>query len=194
VGSRAKVVASSSRGRYVCHEILKEKPRDIAFGPTVRAASPYQTTRRREGLAVVIRPEEIRIKMREYKAPFSIVLLVDMSLSMANSIMNLGRAVFSLHRSVYRRRDRVALVVFKGIDAAVLQQPTTNLRLIVSKLRNVGTTDFTPMSVDMLKAWRLLRIEKQRNKDIIPMLILVSDGIANVSLKQSLSSGGEGNA
>jgi len=141
-------------------------------------------------LAVVIKPEDIRIKMREYRAPFSIVLVVDMSLSMANSIVNLGRAVFSLHRSVYRRRDRVALVVFKGADAAVLQQPTTNLGLVVSKLWKVGTSDFTPIAIGMLRAWRLLRLEKQRNKDVIPMMILVSDGIANIPLSRPLSTWG----
>ena len=141
-------------------------------------------------MAVIIKPEDIRVKMREYRAPFSIVLVVDMSLSMANSIINLGRAVFSLHRSVYRRRDRVALVVFKGTDATVLQQPTTNLGLVVRKLWNVGTSDFTPIAVGMLRAWRLLRLEKQRNKDVIPMMILVSDGIANVPLSRPLSTWG----
>ncbi len=190
VGKRAKVVASSSRGRYVWHEIPREKPRDIAFGPTLRAAAPFQWVRRRSGLAVVIKPEDIRVKMREYRAPFSIVLVVDMSLSMASSIVNLGRAVFSLHRSVYRRRDRVALVVFKGADAAVLQQPTTNLGLVVRKLWNVGTSDFTPIAIGMLRAWRLLRLEKQRNKDVIPMMILVSDGIANIPLSRPLSTWG----
>ncbi len=190
VGKRAKVVASSSRGRYVWHEIPKEKPRDIAFGPTLRAASPYQRVRQRSGLAVTIKPEDVRTKMREYRAPFSIVLVVDMSLSMANSIVNLGRAVFSLHRSVYRRRDRVALVVFKGDDAAVLQQPTTNLGIVVRKLWTVGTSDFTPIAIGMLRAWRLLRLEKQRNKDVIPMMILVSDGIANIPLTRPLSTWG----
>jgi magnesium chelatase subunit D len=191
IGKRAKVVASSSRGRYVWHEMPRDKPRDIAFGPTMRAAAPYQRHRKSDdGLALVIRPEDVRIKMREYRAPFSIVLVVDMSLSMANSIINLGRAVFSLHRSVYRRRDRVALVVFKGTDAAVLQQPTTNLGLIVKKLWNIGTSDFTPIASGMLRAWRLLRLEKQRNRDVIPMMILVSDGIANVPLGRPLSSWG----
>ncbi|MEM3041383.1 MAG: VWA domain-containing protein [Nitrososphaerota archaeon] len=189
VGKRAKIVASSSRGRYVWHETPRDKPRDIAFGPTVRAAAPYQRYRRSDGgLAIIIRPEDIRVKMREYRAPFSIVLVVDMSLSMANSIINLGRAVFSLHRSVYRRRDRVSLVVFKGMDATILQQPTTNLGLIVKKLWNVGTSDFTPIASGMLRALRLLRLEKQRNKDVIPMMILISDGIANVPLTRPLTS------
>ncbi len=187
VGKRAKVVTSSSRGRYVWHEPPSERPFDIAFGPTVRAAAPHQLSRKTPGLAVSIEPDDLRVKMREYRAPFSIILLVDMSLSMAVSISNLGRAILSLHRSVYRRRDRVGLIVFKGSEAVVLQHPTTNLDLIVQKLWKVGTSDFTPMAAGMFKARSVLKLEKQRNKDTIPMLIVVSDGIANIPLPQPLS-------
>ena len=187
VGKRAKTVASTHRGRYVWYELPREQPWDIALGPTIRAASPYQSKRKPHKLSVVIKNQDIRVKMREYRAPFSIILLVDMSWSMVNSMENLGRAIFSLHRSVYRRRDRVGLIVFKGSDAFNLQQPTTNLDLIVRKLFKVKTSDFTPLAAGMLKAWKSLRIEKQRNRDAVPMLIIVSDGITNVALKRPLS-------
>ncbi len=187
VGKRAKIVTSSSRGRYVWHEPPSERPFDIAFGPTLRAAAPHQLSRRTSSLAVSIESGDLRVKMREYRAPFSIILLVDMSLSMAVSIANLGRAILSLHRSVYRRRDRVGLIVFKGSEAVVLQHPTTNLDLIVQKLWKVGTSDFTPMAAGMFKARNVLKLEKQRNKDVIPMLIVVSDGIVNIPLPRPLS-------
>jgi Mg-chelatase subunit ChlD len=187
VGKRAKIVTSAARGRYVWHELPKQRPWDVAFGPTVRAAAPYQLSRHLQGLAIAIEPEDLRVKMREYPAPFSILLLVDMSLSMATSIANLGRAMLSFHRSVYRRRDRVGLIVFKGSEAVVLQHPTSNLNLVVQKLWKVGTSDFTPMAAGMLKAWKMLQIEKQRNKDAITMLIIVSDGITNIPLNRPLT-------
>lgn len=43
------------------------------------------------------------------------------------------------------------------------------------------------MAAGMLKAYRTLKFEKLRNKDSILMLIIVSDGIANVPIKQPLS-------
>jgi hypothetical protein len=46
------------------------------------------------------------------------------------------------------------------------------------------------MAIGMLKACRVLRLEKQRNKDSVHMLIVISDGIANVPLKQPLSKRG----
>lgn len=187
VGKRAPVVTSLSRGRYIWHELPKEKPWNVALGPTIRMAAPYQQARKNPTLSVVIKPQDIRIKMKEYRAPFSIVLLVDLSLSMIGSIVNLGKAITDLHKNAFRRRDRVGLVVFKGDDAFVLQEPTTNIDLVVRKLWKAGVSDFTPMAIGMLKAWRVLRLEKQRNKDSILMLIIVSDGIANVSLKRPLS-------
>ena len=193
VGKRAKVVTSSAKGRYTYYQLPKKKPWDVAFVPTLRAASLFQNRRRTDNqhagvqMSVLVKSDDVRVKVREYRAPFSIVLLVDMSFSMAASLVNIGRAIFSLHRSVYRRRDRVSLIVFKGKDAVVLQQPTTNLEMIVGKLRKVGTSDFTPMATGLLRAWRLLRLEKQRNSDAVPILIVVSDGIVNVPLSQPLS-------
>jgi len=187
VGKRAPVVTSLSRGRYVWHALPKEKPWNIALEPTIRAAAPYQLARKKPNLSVVIKPQDIRIKMREYRAPFSIIILVDLSLSMISSIVNLGKAITTLHQNAFRRRDRVGLVVFKGNDAFVLQEPTTNVELVVKKLWTAGVSDFTPMAKGMLKACRVLRLEKQRNKDSVQMLIVLSDGIANVPLKQPLS-------
>ena len=186
-GRRAETSTSTRRGRYVWHMKPREKPWDIALAPTVRVAATRQKMRDRGGLALRIEPEDVRVKMKEYKIPYSIVLLVDMSYSMVNSMRNLARAVFSLHKSVYRRRDKVGLVVFKGSEATVLQHPTTNLDLIFHKLVNVGASDYTPLAAGLLKAWRLLRLERNRNRDALPILIVISDGIANVPLQNPVS-------
>ncbi len=186
-GKRVKTVTSASRGRYVWHQLPKGRPWDIALGPTIRAAAPYQSTRTLEDLSIAIEPQDLRVKRKEYRAPFSIILLVDMSFSMINSISNLGRAIHSLHRSVYRRRDRVGLIVFKGTEAFTVQSPTTNLALVVRRLLKVKASDFTPLALGLLNAWKALKLEQQRNKDAIPMLIIVSDGIANIALKQPLT-------
>jgi Mg-chelatase subunit ChlD len=47
------------------------------------------------------------------------------------------------------------------------------------------------MAAGMLKAWKILRIEKQRNKDAIAMVIIVSDGITNIPLKRPLTKRGQ---
>ncbi|MEM2127028.1 MAG: ATP-binding protein [Candidatus Bathyarchaeia archaeon] len=187
-GRRSRAVSSLLRGRYAWYAIPKGRPRDIALIPTIISAAQHQQQlgqTRAKGIS--IRPEDLRVKVREYHAPYSIVLLVDMSLSMIDSMEGLVRAIYSFHREVYRRRDRVGLVVFKGSRAYTLQHPTSNLELVVKKLREVGASDFTPMAAGLLEAWKVLKREKLRNRDAIPTLIVVSDGIVNVPLDPPIS-------
>jgi Mg-chelatase subunit ChlI/Mg-chelatase subunit ChlD len=186
-GRRTKVISSSSRGRYAWYQIPKGGRGDVALVPTLRAAALHQRERGREDGRILITPDDIRVKVREYRAPFSIVLLVDMSLSMVGSVDNIIQTVYSLHRDVYRQRDRVGLIVFKGSKAFTIQHPTRNLKAVVEKLRGVGASDFTPMAAGLFEAYKALKQEKLRNKDAIPHLLVISDGIANVPLDVPLS-------
>lgn len=187
VGRRSKLRARSRRGRYVSYEFPKEKPWDIALGPTIRAAAPHQPYRERCGLALRVEPEDVRVKVREMRAPLTIVLLLDMSESMIPSLPNVRNAILSMRDIVLRRRDRLALIVFKGEGAATLQTPTTNIELVVRKLRDIGASDLTPLASGMFEAWRVLRNERLKNKEAIPILVIISDGIANVPLDSPLS-------
>jgi magnesium chelatase subunit I len=186
-GRRLKTVTTTQRGRYVWYEFPKRRPWDVALAPTIRAASPYQHVRRRDGLKVRIERRDIRVKVRETRTSLTILLLLDMSESMKGSLANIRKAVQSVHDLAYKKRDRVGLIVFKGSTATVLQHPTTNLNLIVKKLLHVGASDFTPLAAGMFQAWRVLRNEKMRRRDIIPALIIISDGIVNVHLKRPLT-------
>jgi len=187
VGKRVKTITSSRYGRYVCYRFPRKKPWDIALAPTIRAAAPFQTQRRREKLLISIKPQDIRVKMREARTPLTIVLLLDMSESMTSSLDNVRNAVLSMHDIASKKRDRVALVVSKGSGASVLQPPTTNLNLLEKKLLGVGTSDLTPLATGMFQAWRVLRNEKMRNRDIIPVLMIISDGIVNIPLGRPLT-------
>jgi Mg-chelatase subunit ChlD/MoxR-like ATPase len=185
-GRRTRTVTSTSMGRYSWYRIPKEEPRDIALGPTLRAAAVHQS-REEAGLRIEIRQEDLREKVREYRAPHSIVLLVDMSLSMVESVENVIRSVHELQRNVYRRRDRVGLIVFKGSKAFTIQHPTSNLDLVVKRLREVGASDFTPLAAGLYQAWKTLKQEKLRSKEAIQSLVVISDGIANVPLNTPIS-------
>jgi len=188
VGRHAETEARSERGRYVSYEFPKRKPWDVALGPTLRAAAPYQSLRGHGKLSLSVKAEDIRVKVRESHAPLTIVLLLDMSESMAASLPNIRNAILSMHDIAYKKHDRVGLVVFKGSAAMTLQSPTTNLNLVVTKLRELGASDLTPLAAGMFESWRIFRNERMRNRDVVPILVIVSDGIANVSLGSPLSS------
>ncbi|MGD2142440.1 MAG: ATP-binding protein [Candidatus Bathyarchaeota archaeon] len=186
-GRRTRAISSSSRGRYAWYQTPKGRLSDVAIVPTLRSAALHQDELRRDTPRILIKPEDIRVKVREYHAPFSIILLVDMSLSMIESMGNIVQTIYNFHSDVYRRRDRVGLIVFKGSKAYTIQTPTRNLDLVVEKLRNVGASDFTPMASGLFEAWKVLKQEKLRSRDAIPHLIVVSDGIVNVPLDVPLS-------
>ena len=175
------------KGKYVKHALPREKPWDIAIAPTIRAAAPYQKYRKPSKLAINIEPRDIRVKVREFRAPLCIVILLDMSESMIVSLENVKNAIRGLHKGAHRHRDKVGLIVFKGTHAEVLQYPTTNLRAVIEKLLKVGASDFTPLAAGMLKAYEVLKLEKMKSKEIIPVLVIISDGIVNVPLDHPLN-------
>ena len=151
-----KSVSSQNPGRYVWYEPARETPWDVAISPTVRSAALHSGLRKKRETAVDIQPEDIRVKVKEYRSPLSVLVLLDMSESMISSLDNVAKAILSLHKSAYRRRDRVGLIVFKGSEAILLQRPTTNLNLVISKLFNVGASNFTPLPAGMKKSLDVL--------------------------------------
>ncbi|MCD6480177.1 VWA domain-containing protein, partial [Candidatus Bathyarchaeota archaeon] len=176
---------TSRLGRYAWHRIPRGRPMDIALIPTIKAAALRGPSPGKPRIR--IRPEDLREKVREYRAPQSIILLIDVSLSMIESMGNLIEAIYTLHSDVYRRRDRVGLIVFKGSRAYTLQHPTTNLDLVVEKLKNVGASDFTPMAAGLLEALKMIKRERMRNREAAIHLIVISDGIVNVPLQRPIS-------
>jgi Mg-chelatase subunit ChlD len=134
-----------------------------------------------------IETNDIRVKVRESKAPLTIVILLDMSESMSISLPNIRNTILSMHDIAYKKHDRIGLVVFKGSGATILQPPTTNLDLVVAKLRDVGASDLTPLASGMFQSWQLLRNERMRNRNTVPVPAIISDGIANVTLSSPLS-------
>jgi len=187
VGRQSKTKARSEHGRYVSYEFPKRRPWDVALGPTVRAAAPFQRSRDRVGLALNVEIEDIRVKVREMRAPITMVLLLDVSESMIASLVNVRNAILSMRDIAFKKRGRLGLVIFKGQSASTLQSPTTNMNLLVKKLMEVGASDLTPLASGMFEAWRILRNEKVKNRDVIPVIVIISDGIANVSLESPLS-------
>lgn len=187
MSNRKSTSTRSIRGRYVSYGFPRDRPWDVALGPTIRAAAPHQIFRPRRDLALNVEVEDIRTKVRESRAPLSLVLLLDMSESMVPSLANVRNAILSMRDMVINRRDRVGLVVFKGQGATMLQEPTSNINLVVEQLTSLGASDFTPLASGMYEALRVLRNEHNRNKDIVPILVIISDGIANVPLDSPLS-------
>lgn len=185
-GRRQETVSSDSRGRYIRSEPVKDavSASDIAIDATIRTAAVRQGESARRGTSVVISPDDIRKKVRTRKVGACIVLCVDASGSMgASSRMEAAKgAALELLVDAYKRRDRVGVVSFRGDDAEVLLPPTSSVELANLKLRNLPTGGATPLAAGIMRSIDLLKAEKRRDPEIIPWLVLLTDGRGNVGI------------
>jgi len=182
---RGKSVSSvGSKGKYVSSKIPKGKPKDIALDATIRAAAPYQKKRKNNGNAITIKSQDIRGKVRVGKISNACVFVVDASGSMGamKRMESAKGAVLSLLMESYQQRDRVSMISFRGDRADVLLPLCSSVDLAVDRLRELPTGGRTPLSAGLMKGINLLIAEKKKNKEIMAMLLLISDGHANVPL------------
>jgi hypothetical protein len=114
---------------------------------------------------------------------------LDLSESMFQNIDTIKEVMLKLHNEAYRYRDKVGIVTFKEMGAVVAQYPTTNLKMVASKLVKLRLSGFTPLAAGMAKALEVLRESKSRDISTIPAMVVVTDGDANVPLKRDLQTG-----
>ena len=158
---------------------------DLAFDATLRAAAPYQVARRKQRRAVAfdVRPQDYQEKIRVRKAANLILFVVDTSWSMAvTERMKATRgAILSLLTDAYQHRDRVGLVVFQEQDATVVLPPTHSVQLALESLADIPVGGKTPIAAGVLLAHNVVQQQQRLYPDVIPLLVLLTDGRANVS-------------
>ncbi|MCD6207389.1 MAG: putative cobaltochelatase [Methanosarcinales archaeon] len=186
-GRRIPTLARFNRGRYARHTIPQGRPTDIAIDATIRAAAPHQKDRcTGEGgeAAILIRNQDIREKIRIGKVATATLFVVDASGSMgASNRMGCAKgAVLSLLMDSYQKRDKIGMVAFRGNRADVLLPLSHSVDLAFDRLRELPTGGKTPLSAGFNTGLNLLLGEQRRCEETIPIMILISDGRANVPL------------
>ncbi|MFW9777206.1 MAG: VWA domain-containing protein [Candidatus Heimdallarchaeota archaeon] len=187
VGKRVETVTTLHRGRPWGWKIPKDKPSDIHLPATIRTAARKQRFRQSSSeLALQISLEDVREKVRRYKAPMTSIFVIDLSGSMLFSLEEAKEALLRLHRDAYQYRDKVGIVALKETSAEVVQHPITNLGVVANKLLGLGISGFTPLASGMLKALEVLKEAKRRDRATIPVMIIITDGNANVPLHRGI--------
>jgi magnesium chelatase subunit D len=178
LGRRSRVVGD--RGHPVGDREIDGAARDVALAPTVRAAAPHQRARGRVGPGLLIRREDLRENVREGREGNLVLFVVDASGSMAarRRMSAVKGAVHSLLTDAYQRRDKVALISFRGEDARVLLPPTSSVELATSRLKELPTGGRTPLAAGLQRASEVLERERLREKERRPLLVLLTDGRA----------------
>jgi magnesium chelatase subunit D len=187
-GRRSVTRTERKRGRYIQSRPANGKTNDLAFDATMRAAAPFQRDRgelrARNRVAFAIRPTDYMKKIRVRKAANLILFLVDASWSMAvaERMAATKGAIMSLLTDAYQRRDRVGLIVFQKNLATLVLPPTNSVMLAEQALQDIPVGGKTPLAAGLMMAYEVLRKEKLLHPEIMPLLIVLTDGAGNVSM------------
>ncbi|HTZ24863.1 MAG TPA: VWA domain-containing protein [Streptosporangiaceae bacterium] len=143
--------------------------------PTLRAA-----VLARPGAAVTVTPSDLRVSLRRGRESNLIVLLLDTSGSMAARRRSaaVSTAALSLLDDAYRRRDKVALLTFRGDGATVVVPPTSSVELAARRLRDLPVGGRTPLAAGLESVRQLVRREHWRDPARRPIVVVITDGRA----------------
>ncbi len=184
-GRRSRTKTQQKTGRYV-KSVYKNKGNDIAIDATIRAASLFQGPRRKtypeNNLKVIIKSDDIRGKVREKKTGNFILFVVDASGSMGayKRMVETKGAIMSLLLDAYQKRDKVGMIAFRRDRAECILPPTSSIELAGKLLKELPVGGRTPLAHAIALTYKILKINFNKDKTIQPIVIIVTDGKANV--------------
>jgi magnesium chelatase subunit D len=156
----------------------------LALVETLRVAAPWQEYRRREkphhAALVHIRREDVRIRRYKQNSETTTIFLVDASGSAAlHRLAEAKGAVELLLADCYVRRDRVAVIAFRGRGAEVLLEPTHSLVRAKRSLASLPGGGGTPLSAGIAAGYAMAEASRKRGQT--PVIVALTDGRANVA-------------
>jgi magnesium chelatase subunit D len=186
--ARVGAAVVQARGRIVGARQPMQKPSALALAPTLRSAALYQQRRRAEYAVqgeqrVWLESWDIREPVRQHKRGALILFAVDASGSMAarKRMATAKGAVLALLQRAYQDRDQVGLLQFRGTKASLVLPPTSSTSRASQALANLPTGGRTPLAAGLRLARRTLQAAMMRDSLQQPVLVLVTDGRANVA-------------
>lgn len=174
----------SYSGRYTGSRVPQGKPNSIAIDATVRSAARNGSVSSDGSLR--IKESDVMEKVYQRRTGVTIVFLVDASGSMgARKRMSAVKgAMLSILTDAYQKRDRVALVAFRGPGAEILVPPTNSVELAKKRMEVMPTGGKTPLAKGFAVAERLMLNERTKRPKDMYLLVVLSDGRGNVPLRK----------
>jgi magnesium chelatase subunit D len=139
------------------------------------------------GKRLIILRQDWMLKLRRTPTQHLYVLVVDSSGSMAayQRMAQVKGVLLGLLREVYRHRDGVTVIAFRGAQSELLLAPTRSPEAAQAFLEALPTGGRTPLAHALQRVEALLTNERRRRSPWVPILLLVTDGRPNRSLTHS---------
>ena len=181
-GRKGAAAASTRKGRPMGSRPGDPRRGRLDLVATLRAAAPWQRLRRgpEETRRVVVTAGDLRIRRFRQRSETTAIFCVDASGSAAlERLAEAKGAVELLLAEAYVRRDRVALVAFRGAGAEVVLPPTRSLVRAKRALAGLPGGGGTPLAAGLDAAAGLgLAVRRAGGT---PVIVLLTDGRANVA-------------
>ena len=179
-GRRTDIMTVGNQGRYLKSRAPKTSGvTDIAILPTIKSAIMHS-----QGGKIEVKKRDYKEKVRRRKISTLICLVLDASSSMVMDAKMKGikDALGELMIDAYQKRDRISLVSCYGRKAEVVLPFTSSIdkgQQYIDKLEFGGTT---PLAAGMRQGLDNLRAKLRIEKDTNPLLVIVTDGSANMPI------------
>lgn len=190
-GRRSRTRSATRQGRYVKSTSRRARD-DLALDATLRAAAPFQIIRQQNNpssnLTVHIVESDIREKIRERRVGNILLFVVDGSGSMGaqKRMVETKATIMSLLLDAYQKRDKVALIVFRGREAQLVLPPTSSVDLAGKLLAELPIGGRTPLSAGLVETSQLLERISHKEPHSRPLVFLLTDGKANAAIGEEL--------
>ncbi len=198
--SRESRARSDGRAGALRQSLLRGRPAGVRRGEpragvrlnlieTLRAAAPWQPVRRaassgRDARPIEIRREDFHVTRYKQRTQTTTIFIIDASGSSAlNRLAEAKGTVELLLADCYVRRDQVAVIAFRGHTAELLLPPTRSLVRAKRDLAGMPGGSGTPLATAIDAGIALA--EQVRRAGQTPILVLLTDGQANVALDGS---------
>ncbi|MFK8082890.1 MAG: magnesium chelatase subunit D [Granulosicoccus sp.] len=150
---------------------------------TLKAAAPKQRLRRQADFPsgrLQVRVEDFRVTRYKQPTRTTTVFVVDASGSAAlNRLAEAKGAVELLLAECYVRRDRVALISFRGVEARLELPPTRSLVRAKRELAGLPGGGGTPLAAGLDLAAQVAQQLKQAGET--PVIVIMTDAKANIA-------------
>lgn len=152
----------------------------LALIETIKTAAPWQKIRPvREDGRLAIRTDDLRIRRFNAQTQSTTIFAVDASGSAAFARLAEAKgAVELLLAEAYVKRAEVALVAFRGTEAALALPPTRSLPRAKKELAGLAGGGGTPLAAGLDMARKVAEGEKAKGRS--PLVVVLTDGRANV--------------